>query len=466
MSEGLQSMGDERDRDLRSTERRARFETLSSDQRRALGILVDLLAEATGSLPTRGEWTSEEMPERAELDLTSRVLLLNGGMGSGRTTVVRTLQGALEEPEAILGSATKSDLTGNALVEAGDVLRKTREGVEGIKNKVIVLEPLRLPSIPREVSILTALLARVETTLRSHVESQGAAGLPNTKRVVDELRELQQDVALAGNESLRRRLDQLSADSDALERLHRERSQLNLRQRLSGTLRQVARDGFGRLDPAMFVLVIDDTDATPGPIPDLLEQLRMVEVPELAVVIVGDIGILEAVMKLHLASRFRTPSGVALDPERAGISESDMVAITSRLARSSIREYLPYHQRIDVTSHIAHVKPVGIRPADDADRVPLIGEERERRDGDKGHRATDQLVKSVKSLKEDYNRVVSQVLAMTQETPVPGQLRLRQIEVGLGFSAEGELGFIAKAKAGVEATVSLTFELEGSSDRG
>ena len=30
--------------------------------------------------------------------------------------------------------------------------------------------------------------------------------------------------------------------------------------------------------------------------------------------------------------------------------------------------------------------------------------------------------------------------------------------MGLGFNAEGEMGFIAKATVGVEATVTLTFE--------
>jgi len=67
-------------------------------------------------------------------------------------------------------------------------------------------------------------------------------------------------------------------------------------------------------------------------------------------------------------------------------------------------------------------------------------------------------VKTVGDLKHDYRRVVAQILTMTEDTPQDSTLRLKTIEVGLGFSGEGELGFIAKAKVGVEATVSLTFE--------
>jgi len=74
------------------------------------------------------------------------------------------------------------------------------------------------------------------------------------------------------------------------------------------------------------------------------------------------------------------------------------------------------------------------------------------------HGPADKLTKSVGELRESYRTVVSQILAMTADTPDDSALRLTTIEVGLGFSAEGELGFIAKATVGVEATVTLTFE--------
>ena len=99
-----------------------------------------------------------------------------------------------------------------------------------------------------------------------------------------------------------------------------------------------------------------------------------------------------------------------------------------------------------------------IFPAAPDERVIIIGTSPVPSEGLVEHGPADRVVKTVADLKQDYRRVVAQILTMTEDTPRDSSLRLKSIEVGLGFSGEGELGFIAKAKVGVEATVSLTFE--------
>jgi hypothetical protein len=98
-----------------------------------------------------------------------------------------------------------------------------------------------------------------------------------------------------------------------------------------------------------------------------------------------------------------------------------------------------------------------IKPALESDAVVIIGAS-PTGEGLVEHGPVDRVIKSVGQLKDSYQRVVGQILTMTEETPQDGSLRLKTIEVGLGFTGEGELGFIATAKVGVEATVSLTFE--------
>lgn len=99
-----------------------------------------------------------------------------------------------------------------------------------------------------------------------------------------------------------------------------------------------------------------------------------------------------------------------------------------------------------------------IARADDNDRVLFIDGPEAGRQGlqpDVG----DRVSKTVAQLRENYRRIVGQIIAMTAETPNDDEtLRLKTVQVGLGFSAEGELGFIVKATVGVEATVTLTFE--------
>ena len=67
--------------------------------------------------------------------------------------------------------------------------------------------------------------------------------------------------------------------------------------------------------------------------------------------------------------------------------------------------------------------------------------------------------RTLEAVTDDWRLVVGQVETMiaatTQETPKSGY-ELNEVNVSLGFSADGKLAFIAQV--GVEATVSLTFK--------
>jgi hypothetical protein len=98
-----------------------------------------------------------------------------------------------------------------------------------------------------------------------------------------------------------------------------------------------------------------------------------------------------------------------------------------------------------------------IVPAADGDKIAFAEITVERREGLEQHGPLDKIERTVGELKADYDRIVGQILAMTQHTPTTSALRLTTVEVALGFNASGELGFITKVSVGVEATVTLTF---------
>jgi hypothetical protein len=79
-------------------------------------------------------------------------------------------------------------------------------------------------------------------------------------------------------------------------------------------------------------------------------------------------------------------------------------------------------------------------------------------EGFEPHGPLDRIIRTVGELQEDYDRIVAQVLTMTANTPPQTGLHLKTVEVELAFNAEGELGFFAKAKGGVEASMKLVFE--------
>jgi hypothetical protein len=99
-----------------------------------------------------------------------------------------------------------------------------------------------------------------------------------------------------------------------------------------------------------------------------------------------------------------------------------------------------------------------IDPAPDDSIVIFVTETSSIRQGIDEHGPSEALRRTVGQLRDDYRRTVSQLLSITQDTPSDDTMKLKSVEVGLGFNAEGELGFIAKAKAGIEVTISLTFE--------
>lgn len=99
-----------------------------------------------------------------------------------------------------------------------------------------------------------------------------------------------------------------------------------------------------------------------------------------------------------------------------------------------------------------------IVPADDSEQVIFASSGGLSKPGFEPHGPSDRMVKTVGELRDSYQRIVAQILAMTKDTPKDDSLRLASVEVGLAFSAEGELGFIAKASVGVEASITLTFE--------
>jgi hypothetical protein len=99
-----------------------------------------------------------------------------------------------------------------------------------------------------------------------------------------------------------------------------------------------------------------------------------------------------------------------------------------------------------------------IVPAADSDTIAFADIGVERREGLEQHGPVAKLERTVGQLKADYDRIVGQILAMTEHTPKTSALHLTSVEVALGFNATGELGFITKLSVGVEATVTLTFE--------
>lgn len=347
------------ERGLRPEARGVPWFMLVGDQQRALRVLLETLWRATKDLPGPGQWGVDPEPwvqsrlsGAAERDqATSRILLLGGGRGSGKTTVARSLNRLLSRRwhEGEWGGEDTAHLESLA---------------DELARSVVVLEPLSLADSPTDTNILAALLARIEARLfpalsRDRVSSIG--GDSSRHEAVLDLLRLQNDVAMAWNGNLGDRKSELDPDNYAMEELRIERIRLQLRDRFAAVLRRAARDALGLEHPSMFLMIVDDLDVSPTQITDVVERLRMVNVPELAVLLVGDIEMIETTFRLHYADGFASSTSARLDSRSIGMSVQELATYTNSLARSALRKHVPLDQRV-LLQYLTPQQALQVRP--------------------------------------------------------------------------------------------------------
>ena len=346
---------------LRPEARTVWLDTLTADQERAFEALVGLVDAATKDLPDKDEWGNDPKFDRGlDPKQVSRVLLLGGGRGCGKTTVAQTLQEALD-PDIAESIYSRKTWPEEKVTERRT---RVRGRVERLGQQIIPLEMLRMNDTPTGTNVLAAVLARIEQLVFPHLTREDVRSTTGDRRqhdaVLDLLR-LQTDVAIAWDGNLRERRGNLDPDNYAMEEMRAERVRLQLQDRFQTVLRRTARESLGHKEPAMFLLVVDDVDMDPGSLLQLLERLRMVAVPEMLVLLVGDIEPIEAAFRMHFAHRYResTPN---ISPADIAMAPQEMAAMTNLIARSALRKYVPYHQRVMLQPRLRARDALEVRP--------------------------------------------------------------------------------------------------------
>ena len=329
---------------LRAEARSASWDELDHHQREAFKHIASMLNETlqdlqnTKSQPNASRGSSF----KALRDKSSRIAFLSGARGTGKTTLLLSLEEATSNREA----------EGFQAEEIQKVLLPLQEG------RLIWLEPLDMEPMPSQVNLLAAILSRIEAALQDKMDwfsvpadregeyrPQGLFDLDvGSRNPLMQFRSLQNDIALAWEGNLKDRGGQIDPDPYAIEVIRTERSRLNVNAKFAEALEVLAvpmKAHRPQTQEPVFILPVDDLDLNPSACLELLRLLRMISVPRFFTLVLGDLDITSVVLNLKFSNNFAEVAGSLSNTYQDVIKDK-----ATEVAQNALRKLIPPGQRV------------------------------------------------------------------------------------------------------------------------
>jgi hypothetical protein len=330
-----------------------KWRDLDDAQRMAFGQVTEALVEAVREMPPQASSPSRTLGRRL-----SRLVFLSGDRGTGKTSLFLSLEQVLSKEDVHV----REWFVGPAEL-AGPERSKAEERVIELRRRIVWLETLDMEPLGEPTNLLAALLARIETAARpvrqrSDEGDRRDPGQPVEARwafggTMVDLRRLQVDVALGWDGNVRERRGSLDPDPYAEEVLRSERVRLSLNPRLAALLDDLAREGvcggnLRKLENPIFLLPVDDFDLHPALALDLLKLLRMISVPRLFCLVLGNLDIAEAMFNAKVSGAIAAVVGGAGSQRTLSIAPSELAGFAGSIAAHAMRKLVPPGQRVEL----------------------------------------------------------------------------------------------------------------------
>lgn len=267
----------------------------------------------------------------------NRTCLLSGERGSGKTSLLKTLFRL-----TINADFRDAFFHENNEVASADTRRKEiQDCLKDIGNRIKWIDPIDMEVLPGPTNLLAAILCRIEEQIE--------ADRPKPARYSDcqefdeqalyDLRELMQDVTLAWDGNMPERGEHVDPDTFASEVIRAERARVRIPDRISGILHKLGK----RVDNPLYILPIDDFDLNPTRCLELLRLIRMLNVPQLFTIVLGNYTTTHKVLHVKLTGEF---AGVAKIQLKADDLNHSIHRDHQSTAADSLRKLIPIGQRI------------------------------------------------------------------------------------------------------------------------
>ena len=312
---------------------------LTESQRKVLKRIIAALSEAQ---KLAEEFKGQRRSDEVDADRVSRIFFVSGEPGSGKSTVYLTLRHLLDRNSLPYGIQPTHKVTGE------DRHQHEANGgrLNGLKQSICWLEPIDLEVAGEEgENLLAAVLVRLSRAFDDDPSE------PNTARgqAMDPLEELANDIGIAWDGNLQARASSLDPSSYSQEVMQAQRARLRTNKRFRKALDTLSNDGClrGRRQ-TLFVLPIDDFYLKPGVSLNLLRLLRMISVPRLFFLIMGEQKNMEALFFEKALADWTDVAGsqifASLDKRR----KNEVLSRAREMSARYFRKLLPIGQRATI----------------------------------------------------------------------------------------------------------------------
>jgi energy-coupling factor transporter ATP-binding protein EcfA2 len=261
----------------------------------------------------------------------SRIFFVSGEPGSGKSTLYLTLKAMINSEEK---GKYQAGYKGNDKIN----LDKDLTGVRW-------LDALDLEVAGDEgENLLAAVLVRLFRKL----EESNPVHSKNCEDAIKELEELATDIGIAWEGNLQARAGALDPDTYSAEVIRTQGARLRINERLKEALNKLAeKECYGCSKGTIFVLPVDDFYLKPAASLQLLRLLRMISIPRLFFLVMGDINTVEALFIEKSLADWTRVAGPGLFMERTERLD-DALTRARELRARYLRKLLPPGQRATI----------------------------------------------------------------------------------------------------------------------
>lgn len=329
---------------LRREARPFAFADLSGIQRSAFKGIAGAMLEAIDALAPMHKTDRRTSRPAIELDddRLAQIFLLSGDRGTGKTSVMLSLYRACTHREwrnEASGAVSGLDL-------------------ERLATDTVWLHPLDMEPLASSTNLLAAVLVRLEDQVARLVDERCASqdqmrrpglfeGEGDAEQELTRLRRLQADIAMAWDGNLNARASQLDPTTFAREVITAENARLHMNSKLRERFEAAGTILNRRFETGpLFVLPIDDFDLNPARCLELLRLLRMISVPRLFALVLGEADMAQRVLELKLLGDFSQAADGAVSIGRTLPQVVEMSSMSRSIAANALRKLVPPSQRI------------------------------------------------------------------------------------------------------------------------